>query len=160
MKRTRYCQVAMSCLCTRTKYQTSPRTAIPPPLKTLLRSFFSGGGMARDIILVMEQLLTIVCKLKPMPEQVTQIEATLQAFATACNYANSVVKSQTTSKTTIQNLVYQELRSLFGLSANLAVRLVLIVRLPNFKASQSRHLNQPVPTTTLESLPLEKRIVL
>lgn len=78
--------------------------------------------MARDIILVMEQLLTIVCKLKPMPEQVAQIEATLQAFATACNYANSVVKSQTTSKTTIQNLVYQELRSLFGLSANLAVR--------------------------------------
>jgi putative transposase len=70
----------------------------------------------------MEQVLTLVCKLKPTPEQVAQIEATLQAFAAACNYANEVVKSQTTSKTTIQNLVYQELRSNFGLSANLAVR--------------------------------------
>jgi putative transposase len=70
----------------------------------------------------MEQILTLVCKLKPTPEQAAQIEATLQAFAAACNYANSVVKSPTTSKTTIQNMVYQELRSNFGLSANLAVR--------------------------------------
>lgn len=70
----------------------------------------------------MEQVLTLVCKLKPTPEQVAQIEATLQAFAAACNYANEIVKSQTTSKTTIQATVYQELRSNFGLSANLAVR--------------------------------------
>jgi putative transposase len=70
----------------------------------------------------MEQVLTLVCKLKPTPEQVAQIEATLQAFAAACNYANDVVRSQTTSKTTIQNLVYQELRSKFRLSSNLAVR--------------------------------------
>ncbi|MCU0546960.1 MAG: transposase [Oscillatoriaceae cyanobacterium Prado104] len=70
----------------------------------------------------MEQVLTLVCKLQPTPEQVAQIEATLQAFAAACNYANEVVKSPTTSKTTIQNLVYQELRSQFGLSSNLAVR--------------------------------------
>jgi putative transposase len=70
----------------------------------------------------MEQVLTLVCKLNPTPEQVAQIEATLKAFADACNYANEQVKPQITSKTTIQNLVYQDLRSLFGLSANLAVR--------------------------------------
>lgn len=70
----------------------------------------------------MEQVLTLVCKLKPTPEQVAQIEETLQAFAAACSYANETVKPQTTSKTAIQNLVYQELRSNFGLSANLAVR--------------------------------------
>jgi putative transposase len=70
----------------------------------------------------MEQLLTLVCKLQPSTEQVAQIEATLQAFAAACNYANEVVKPQITSKTTIQNMIYQELRSQFGLSANLAVR--------------------------------------
>ncbi len=50
------------------------------------------------------------------------IEATLKAFADGCNYANLQVKPQITSKTTIQNLVYQDLRSMFGLSANLAVR--------------------------------------
>ncbi|MBF2067579.1 MAG: transposase, partial [Calothrix sp. C42_A2020_038] len=70
----------------------------------------------------MEQVLTLVCKLNPTPQQVVQIEATLKAFADACNYANQQVKPQITSKTTIQNLVYQDLRSLFGLSANLAVR--------------------------------------
>ncbi|TVP67373.1 MAG: transposase, partial [Nodularia sp. (in: Bacteria)] len=70
----------------------------------------------------MEQVLTLVCKLQPNPEQVAQIEATLKAFAGACNYANEQVKPQVTSKTTIPNMVYQDLRLLFGLSANLAVR--------------------------------------
>ncbi|MHC5731203.1 MAG: RNA-guided endonuclease TnpB family protein, partial [Nostoc sp.] len=70
----------------------------------------------------MEQVLTLVCKLNPTSEQVVKIEATLKAFAGACNYANQQVKSQITSKTTIQNMVYQDLRLLFGLSANLAVR--------------------------------------
>ncbi|NJM24131.1 MAG: transposase, partial [Richelia sp. SM1_7_0] len=70
----------------------------------------------------MEQVLTLVCKLQPTPQQVVQIEATLKAFADACNYANEQVQPQITSKTTIQNMVYQDLRSLFGLSANLAVR--------------------------------------
>ncbi len=70
----------------------------------------------------MNQVLTIVCKLNPTSSQVAMIEATLKAFADGCNYANSQVKPQITSKTTIQNLVYQDLRSMFGLSANLAVR--------------------------------------
>ncbi|MEH1812612.1 MAG: transposase [Nostoc sp.] len=70
----------------------------------------------------MEQVLTMVCKLNPTPQQVAQIEATLKAFADACNYANEQVKPQITSKTTIQNLVYQDLRSKFLLSANLTVR--------------------------------------
>jgi putative transposase len=70
----------------------------------------------------MEQLLTLVCKLNPTSKQVVKIEATLKAFADACNYANEQVKPQITSKTTIQNMVYQDLRLKFLLSANLAVR--------------------------------------
>lgn len=70
----------------------------------------------------MKQTLTLVCKLQPTSQQVVQIETTLKAFAEACNYTNSYVKPQITSKTTIQSLVYQDLRSMFGLSANLAVR--------------------------------------
>lgn len=70
----------------------------------------------------MEQTLTLVCKLQPTPEQIAKIEATLKAFADACNYANFAVKPQITSKTTIQSMVYQDLRSKFDLSANLAVR--------------------------------------
>nr|WP_254658135.1 hypothetical protein [Pleurocapsa sp. PCC 7327] len=70
----------------------------------------------------MEQVLTIVGKLKPSIEIAQEIEATLFAFADACNYANEQVKSSITSKTTIQNMVYQTIREKFGLSANLAVR--------------------------------------
>jgi predicted transposase len=70
----------------------------------------------------LKQVLTIVGKLKPSIELIQKIEATLKAFADACNFANSQVKPNITSKTTIQNLVYQTLREKFGLSANLAVR--------------------------------------
>lgn len=70
----------------------------------------------------MEQVLTIVCKLQPTPEQGSKLEATLQAFADGCNYANQAVEAKITSKATIQSQVYHELRSRFGLSANLAVR--------------------------------------
>ena len=70
----------------------------------------------------MEQTLTLVCKLQPSKEQVAKIEATLKAFADACNYANQVVKPAITSKRTIQSLVYDSIREQFGLSANLAVR--------------------------------------
>ncbi|MUL38540.1 RNA-guided endonuclease InsQ/TnpB family protein [Gloeocapsopsis dulcis] len=70
----------------------------------------------------MKQVLTIVCKLNPTPEQVVKIEATLKAFADACNYVNQTVKPTITSASSIQNLVYPEVRSIYGLSANLAVR--------------------------------------
>lgn len=70
----------------------------------------------------MKQTLTLTCKLATTPEQDAKIEALLQAFADACNYANEQVKPKTTSKTTIQSLVYNDLREKFGLSANQAVR--------------------------------------
>jgi putative transposase len=70
----------------------------------------------------MKQTLTLACKLATTPEQDAKIEALLQAFAKACNYANEQVKSKTTSKTTIQTMVYNDLREQFGLSANQAVR--------------------------------------
>ncbi|KYC42691.1 transposase [Scytonema hofmannii PCC 7110] len=70
----------------------------------------------------MEQVLTLVCKLQPTPNQVMKFEGVLHAFADACNYTNEVVKPQITSKATIQNIVYEDLRAKFGMSANLAVR--------------------------------------
>lgn len=70
----------------------------------------------------MKQFITLVCKLQPTPEQVALIEATLKAFADACNYTNQTVKPSITSSVSIQNLVYPALREQFGLSANLAVR--------------------------------------
>jgi IS605 OrfB family transposase len=70
----------------------------------------------------MEQTLTIVCKLQPTTEQAAKMDELLKAFADGCNYANEQVKPGITSKTTIQSLVYQDIRAKFGLSANQAVR--------------------------------------
>jgi putative transposase len=68
--------------------------------------------------------LTIVCKINPTPEQVAKIEATLQAFADACNYINEVVEPKITHNVTIQNQVYGEARERFGLASNLAIRAI------------------------------------
>lgn len=70
----------------------------------------------------MKQVLTLVCQLNPTSEQVVKIEATLQVFADACNYVSEQVKPKITSKITIQGIVYEDLRSRFGLAANLAIR--------------------------------------
>ena len=74
------------------------------------------------IILVMKQVLTIVVKLQPAPEQVAKLEATLQAFAAACNYVNEHTDPKLTNKIAIQSLTYQTIKSEFNLVANMAVR--------------------------------------
>lgn len=65
---------------------------------------------------------TIVAKLQPTPEQVVKLEATLQAFAAACNYVNENTDPRLTNKIAIQSLTYQTIKSEFNLVANMAVR--------------------------------------
>jgi len=71
----------------------------------------------------MEIVRTIVCKLDPTPEQVREIDATLVAFAAACDHIALVSRrEQTTNKVILQHACYREVRETFGLSANLTVR--------------------------------------
>ena len=72
----------------------------------------------------MQQVLTIVCKINPTPTQVAKINATLKAFADACNYINETVDPKLTNNVRIQTLVYKQVREQFGLSANLAIRAI------------------------------------
>lgn len=72
----------------------------------------------------MKQVLTIVCKLKPTTEQVAKIEATLKAFADACNYINSTVNPKLTNNVRIQTLIYEPVREQFGLASNLTIRAI------------------------------------
>jgi putative transposase len=103
----------------------------------------------------MKQVLTLVCKLNPTPEQVVKIEATLKAFADACNYTNQKVKPSITSKTTIQNIVYEDLRSQYGLAANLAVRACARVGANRLAAKQK---GKPVKTFKPTSADYDQRI--
>ncbi|MEQ8754293.1 MAG: transposase, partial [Coleofasciculus sp. G1-WW12-02] len=70
----------------------------------------------------MNQVFTIVVKLQPSPEQIAFLEATLQAFADACNYVNAHTDPKLTNKIAIQSLVYQTIKTEFNLVANMAVR--------------------------------------
>ncbi len=88
-----------------------------------------------------KQVLTIVCKIDPSPEQVAKIEATLQAFADACNYINEVVESKITHNVTIQNQVYGEVRERFGLASNLAIRAINRV---SSNRKTAKRMNKPV----------------
>jgi IS605 OrfB family transposase len=73
----------------------------------------------------METTRTVACKLDPTPEQASEIDATLQAFAAACDFAADVARSiGSTNKVKVQHACYREIRERFGLSANLAIRAI------------------------------------
>ena len=88
-----------------------------------------------------KQVLMIVCKINPTPEQVAKIEATLQAFADACNYINEVVEPKITHNVTIQNQVYGEVRERFELASNLAIRAINRV---SANRKTAKRMNKPV----------------
>jgi putative transposase len=72
-----------------------------------------------------ETVRTVVCKLSPTPEQIVEIDATLQAFASACDFAaDSARRIGSTNKVKVQADAYKAIREQFGLSANLAIRAI------------------------------------
>lgn len=72
----------------------------------------------------MKQVLTVSCKLQVSLEQYTKIDATLQAFANACEYVNQTVPPNLTNELAMQSLVYYEVRARFGLPAQLAIHAI------------------------------------
>jgi IS605 OrfB family transposase len=73
----------------------------------------------------METVRTIVCKLDPTPEQRLEMDATLEAFARACNHIADVTRREhTANKVKVHRACYAGVRKRFGLSANLAIRAI------------------------------------
>jgi putative transposase len=73
----------------------------------------------------MDSIRTIACKLAPTPEQRAELDATLVAFADACNFIADVVRQiHSSNKVKVQHACYTEVRSRFGLSANLVIRAI------------------------------------
>jgi putative transposase len=72
----------------------------------------------------MKQVLSVSCKLEVSPEQSIKIDATLQAFAKACEYVNQTVPPTLTNELAIQSLIYHNVRDMFGLSAQLAIHAI------------------------------------
>jgi IS605 OrfB family transposase len=73
----------------------------------------------------MEATRTVVCKLAPTPDQRRDIDATLKAFAAACDFAADAARRLgSTNKVKVQHESYRAIRETFGLSANLAIRAI------------------------------------
>jgi len=80
---------------------------------------------AYDRMDLMDIVRTVICKLAPTPEQVVAIDATLQAFAAACDFAADAARRiGSTNKVKVQADAYRAIRETFGLSANLAIRAI------------------------------------
>lgn len=73
----------------------------------------------------METTRTLVCKLRPTPEQRPELDATLQAFADVCNHSAEVARTlHSSNKVKVQRACYRDVRERFGLLANLAIRAI------------------------------------
>jgi putative transposase len=103
----------------------------------------------------MEQVLTIVCKLQPTQEQSQKMEATLSAFASACNFINTTIDPKLVNNVRIQTLIYSQVRSQFDLSANLTIRAIARVS-ANRKAAKLS--NKPVKDFRPTSADYDARI--
>jgi len=87
----------------------------------------------------MEQTLTISCKMDLLEYQIPHIEATLKAFAGACNFvADYGRKNEVSGQYDLHKACYKDVRQKFGLSANLAVRAIARVA-PRLQKKKTRN---------------------
>ena len=89
----------------------------------------------------METIRTLSCKLVVPPPVAARIDATLEAFAQACNFvADWGNEHKKHRQYDLHKGCYRDIRERFGLSANLAVRAIARVapRLANAKTRHSR----------------------
>lgn len=70
----------------------------------------------------MKQVTTVACKLKAPMKFVPEMDKTLEAFAAACEWVNANTPLELTNKAKMQKLVYNDVRLLFELSANLSIQ--------------------------------------
>lgn len=70
----------------------------------------------------MKQVLTLVIRLQPTPDQYQRLTDTTQAFASACDYINKTVNPKLTNRNGIQAVCYYDVKARFGLVSNHVVR--------------------------------------
>lgn len=74
------------------------------------------------IILLVNSVLTVRCKLKPTVSQAQVFERTADAFTAACNYVLRIAReTDTFNRFQLHKLAYADIREQFNLPANLAV---------------------------------------
>lgn len=93
-----------------------------------------------DMISLMKQVTTVACKLEAPLKFVAEIDKTLEVFAAACEWVNANTPLELTNKAKMQKLVYNDVRLLFCLSANLSIQALRRV-CANRKAARQKGFN-------------------
>jgi hypothetical protein len=70
----------------------------------------------------MNQVLTLVVRLPPTPEQYTKLKDTALEFASCCEFINSSVKPTLTNRNSIQAVIYNDAKNKFNLVSNHIIR--------------------------------------
>lgn len=70
----------------------------------------------------MKQVLTLVVRLQPTPEQYAKLKDTATEFASCCVFINQSVKSTLTNRNSIQAVIYNHAKSKFNLVSNHVIR--------------------------------------
>ncbi|MBD2309240.1 IS200/IS605 family element transposase accessory protein TnpB [Chroococcidiopsis sp. FACHB-1243] len=70
----------------------------------------------------MNQVLTLVVRLQPTPEQYAKLKDTATEFASCCEFINSSVKSTLTNRNSIQAVIYSDAKNKFNLVSNHVIR--------------------------------------
>ena len=104
----------------------------------------------------MEQVITLVCKLQPTPEQAQHVDETLARFAEACTYIHTTLPANIRNKDRMQAMLYYDVRSRFQLSANLAIQAIRRVAM-NRKAAHET--GKTVVTFAPTSIEYDARIL-
>lgn len=95
---------------------------------------------------MVDQVLTVRCKLNPSDRQINGIEDTLKAFADACAWINQNVDPKVKGGIKMQYLIYQDVRETFGLSANLTIQAIRRVA-SNRKTAGKNKIEEFKPTS-------------
>ena len=106
----------------------------------------SSGG----IIIVMEQVITLVCKLQPTDEQARHLEATLTRFAEACASVHATLPPNIRNKDRMQAMIYYDVRSRFQFSANLAIQAIRRVAMNRKAAHETGRTVQAFAPTSIQ----------
>lgn len=83
---------------------------------SLSRGYTSGS------IALMNQVLTLVVRLQPNPEQYAKLKDTANEFASCCEFINSSVKPTLTNRNSIQAVIYNDAKNKFNLVSNHIIR--------------------------------------
>lgn len=70
----------------------------------------------------MNQVLTLVVRLQPTPEQSAKLKDTVLEFASCCEFINQTVKPALTNRNSIQADIYNDAKSKFNLVSNHVIR--------------------------------------